>query len=895
MRHVDAAPGFLASKLHPPRPTIQNIARPRLIELLRRFGDRPLTLVCAPAGAGKSTLLSEWFAASDIPSAWISLDERDRDLASFLVYLVAAMQQLAPGMTLDTRNLLRAPTQPPLATLAASVSNDLDQIDTPFLLVLDDYHLIANPEVDEVLVQLLRYPPRNMRLVVATRVEPPWPLAAFRARGLMANVRYADLQFTGDESGAFARKMLGDDLAEDVAAVMHEESEGWAAGLQLMALVAVQGTRPNLVGEVGPSADISKYLFNEVLALQPTHIQDRLLQLSILGRFSGSLCEAVCDRVAGEYQPEPWGRAFLSHIEQLNLFINALDTRHEFYRFHHLFRRFLAERLRDRATPEEIGALHRRASAWFAAQGLIDEAVDHALVAGDAAAAADLVAGWRRDLYDREQFARLARMLRRVPDAVKGTSPGLLLAQARIATMNWRFTEAAVFLDRAEAELAQAPQGADRTEAAGELAVLRGILDLWAGNAEILVIGQQRALELLPLDATHLRGLAHMGVAAGLWQLGDRSGAWAYTNDRLAETSPDLPVFATLLQTQAFMHWLDSNLPSLLVTGQRLLAVSEDLELPDQIALAHYFCGIALYARDELDLAREHLAVAVAARFNLRLLWWCQAAGTLALTYQALGEPALAQQVMTDARDFLLERHAVRILPNLDAFQAEINRMQGRLVDASAWAAQAEPSPLAWALTALEPRVAQARVQLARGGSTGSESAAALLAELRAFCLRVPNRRLLMEVDALGALLDDALGQRESALETVARLVLEAAPDGWVRLFADLGQPMESLLRELAARRHAPIEVARLLNAFPARPGRLALTAQTGLAEPLTERELEILELLGARESNKEIAAQLYIAPSTVKRHTLNIYRKLGVNGRREVVVRATQLGILPA
>jgi LuxR family maltose regulon positive regulatory protein len=169
------------------------------------------------------------------------------------------------------------------------------------------------------------------------------------------------------------------------------------------------------------------------------------------------------------------------------------------------------------------------------------------------------------------------------------------------------------------------------------------------------------------------------------------------------------------------------------------------------------------------------------------------------------------------------------------------------------------------------------------------------LAELRAFCLRVPNRRLLMEVDALGALLDDALGQRESALETVARLVLEAAPDGWVRLFADLGQPMESLLRELAARRHAPIEVARLLNAFPARPGRLALTAQTGLAEPLTERELEILALLGARESNKEIAAQLYIAPSTVKRHTLNIYRKLGVNGRREVVVRATQLGILPA
>jgi len=348
------------------------------------------------------------------------------------------------------------------------------------------------------------------------------------------------------------------------------------------------------------------------------------------------------------------------------------------------------------------------------------------------------------------------------------------------------------------------------------------------------------------------------------------------------------------LQAQGFLSWLDGDLTSLEQTAERLLRVSNELDLADQVALAHYFLGVVHYARNDLAAAAHHLTLAVAARFTMRLLWWSQAAGVLALTLQVSEHPEQARHMLDAAHAVLLERHALRILPNLGAYQAELDRLQGRLADASAWAVQVEPGPLTWVLVALDPRVAQVRVFLAEEPATRLDRAAALLAEVRAFCHRVQNPRLLMEIDALDALLADRRGQRELALETLAQAVLAAESAGWVRLFVDLGDPMARLLEQLAARRVVPHTIARILDAFPARHRAPSLPEQPGLTEPLSERELEILALLEARDSNKEIATQLFIAPSTVKRHTLNIYRKLEVNDRREAVTRARELGLLP-
>jgi LuxR family maltose regulon positive regulatory protein len=848
--------------------------------------------------------LTEWLAHVDTPYGWVSLDERDNEIDVFLGYVLAAVRTAFPTIAQDTRDLLSAATPPPLAAVANSLSNDLDRLDAQFLLVLDDYQVISNPQIHELLLQVLQHPPAMLHLIVATRSDPPWSLATLRARGQMAELRFPDLQFTSAESATLLHSALGGTLHGDVIATLHDESEGWAAGLQLMTLVlhGEEITQPQRLQLPAATEDIGAYLLAEVLSKQTPADEDRLLQMSIRGRFSASLCEAVCTRDAAQSAvgdgPEGWGREFLTRLDHDNLFIISLDAHHEFYRFHHLFQQFLADRLTERSSAKAIVGLHRRASAWFAAQGFIEEALDHALAAGETEAAAQLVARHRYALYNHEQFARLARWLRLLPATVKEHTPELLLAEARIATMNWRYTEAAVFLDRAEQELAKrGPEQPDADALKGELVTLRGILQFWDGDAERFLAAARYALEALPAEASHLRGLAHTGIAAGLYLLGDAQSARAYLDDQLASVAPQLPVYAWLLQTSGFLHWLDGDLTSLQDAARRLLRVSESLELPDLQATAHYFLGAVHYARNELAAAEEQLERAVAARFTMRLLWWCQAAGVLGLTYLALGRPEDAQQTLEDGHAFLLEQHAVRILPNIGAYQAEVNRLQHRLVEATTWAAGVDPLPLTWSLAVVDPRLVQVRVFLSQGRATSLEQAGELLAQLRAYCDQVPNRRLLMEVEALAALLNASRGESERALEMLERVVLTAETDGWVRLFVDLGPGMERLLTHLAARGIAPHYIAHILAAFPVEPATITPrgpAVQSPLIDLLSERELEVLTLLAQRYSNKEIAERLFIAPATVKHHTINIYQKLDVSDRRQAVAQATALGLLP-
>ena len=373
-------------------------------------------------------------------------------------------------------------------------------------------------------------------------------------------------------------------------------------------------------------------------------------------------------------------------------------------------------------------------------------------------------------------------------------------------------------LERARDALTRATLDQTRAEvAAAELTVLRGTLDLANGNAERLLSELPPALALLPIDASHLRGLAHMGIAAAYWQRGDAGAAQRYLDSHLANASPQLPVYSVLLQAQGMLHWLNGSFTDLMAVARRLLSVSQELDLPDQLAFAHFYLGIGHLARNELDEAREHLETTIAARYSMRLLSWCHAVGTLAKVYQALGRPEDAVRTLNEGRDFLLERHAVRVLPNLGAFQAEIDLFQDRTADASAWAAQVEPGPLAWSLGTVEPRLVQARVFVSQGDPASLDRATALLTEIRDFCGKVPYRLLLMQVDMLSALIADRQGQRAAALETVEELILNAERDAWVRLFVVAGEPMQDLLRELAGRQVSSHTIARILKAFPPR------------------------------------------------------------------------------
>lgn len=894
---TDAALGLVGTKLSPPRLNRDHISRPRLIAQLEASRDRPLVLLRAPAGSGKSTLLAEWLGQGTLASGWVSLDEDDDDLEGFLGYLLAAIRRSFPQARLATRDLLQALTLPPIEALVASLADDLAKLPEDFVLVLDDYHCMTNPAIHDLLQQILRHPPERLHLVIATRAEPPWPLTRWQVRGQVSELRYEDLLFSAEEAAGFLRQMLGDTFAQDLVVTLHDESEGWAAGLQLMALT-LKGRSPSSVRgmlTLDRGDDIEAILLEEVFSRQALQVQERLLRMSILNRFSASLCEAV-DIASTNEGGSRWGEAFLTWLGDANLFIIPVDSSHEYFRFHHLFQQFLEERLRDQYDQVEIAALHLRASRWFESHGLIEEAIHHALAANHAQEAADIVARHRHGLYNEEQFARLTRWLRLLPAEIKEHHSGLLLAEARIATMNWRFMEAAVFLDHADRELGRvALEGEGANVAAAELLALRSILDFWAGDADRVATASRHLLEVLPPDQTHLLGLAHTGMTTSAYLMGNLDEALAYLDVQLASIAPQNPSFAWLLQTQAFLYWLHGDLVRLQHSATRLRQVSETLELADQEALSHFLLGAVHYARNELDVAEHHLRRAVAARFIMRLMWWGQAAGLLALTLQARGQGDEAQRVVDDAQAFLLERHAMRLLPNVGAFQAELDRRAGRYGPAVAWARQVTPGPLAWALAVVEPRVAQVRALLSEDSAVALNQASTLLAELRAFCARLPNRRLCLEVDALAVLLEEQQGDHENALQALRLVVQETESDGWVRLYVDLGDDMEHLLRQLPRQGVSPRAIERILAAFPIQAPLSQAPDQSRLIEPLSKRELEILALLVERYSNKEMAERLFISPGTVKRHTISVYRKLDVNDRRQAVARATELGLLPA
>ncbi len=413
-------PALIRTKFYRPPLPADWVPRPQLLERLQQQRQRPLTLVCAPAGFGKSTLLSAWLERCDWRSAWLSLDDGDNDLATFLSYIVAAVQTLFPEFGTDTQALLDAVTMPPLPVIVGSLSNDLDEIDESFLLVLDDYHVIHNPAIHDLLSRLLSNPPRALHLVLAARHDPPLPITSLRARAAISEIRSPNLRFSLTEALAFLRQTLDPQIDESRAALFNQKTEGWAAGLRLVALSTWhKDSEAKLATLDSNDAVLMDYFASEVLAQQPAALQEFLIKTSILDRLYGSLCEAVAQ--ASDLAVS--GQTYLAWLEELNLFITPLDDRREWFRYHPLFRQLLQHQLERRYPRDEIVALHQRASRWLAAHDLLEEAVRHALLTDSAADAAQIVAQQCRHLMNQDEWHRLEALLQVLPFGVVEGQP----------------------------------------------------------------------------------------------------------------------------------------------------------------------------------------------------------------------------------------------------------------------------------------------------------------------------------------------------------------------------------------------------------------------------------------------------------------------------------------
>ena len=603
---------ILATKLYVPprRPNV--VLRPRLVERLNAGLHRKLTLISAPAGFGKTTLLSEWVADCQRPAAWLSLDAGDNDPVGFLTYLVAALQTIAPTIGAGVMGVLQSPQPPPAETILTALFNDITTRPDTFILILDDYHVLDAKGVDTALTFLLEHLPPQMHLVIATREDPQLPLARFRARDQLTELRAADLRFTPAEAAGFLTEVMGLDLAADTIAALETRTEGWIAGLQLAAL-SLQGQHDAtsfIQSFTGSDQFITDYLLEEVLQQQPQRVQAFLLRTSILDRLSGPLCDAVLR------DPAASGQDTLHYLDRANLFLVPLDNERRWYRYHHLFADLLRQRLHQRATSSggdavgDVTELHRRASVWYEDHGLEIEAFQHAAAANDIARVERLIEGAGVPLYFRGTVVPVLRWLESLPTTVLDATPSLWVMAAS-AVLLVDHTAVEQKLQAAEAALAQRAPGAEPDDRirdlVGRIAALRATLAVVQHDGDAIITQSRRALEYLHPDNLPVR-------TATTWSLGH---AYQLQGDRVAASQAYHEVIAigeasghSIYTIAATIHLgqvqeADNQLHQATRTYKRVLHLAGD---PPQVIACEAQLGLAriCYQWNDLRAAEQH-------------------------------------------------------------------------------------------------------------------------------------------------------------------------------------------------------------------------------------------------------------------------------------------------
>jgi LuxR family maltose regulon positive regulatory protein len=873
-----AAP-LVTTKFHVPVSRRSVVARTRLNDRLTRVLESRLTLVSAPAGFGKSTLVAEWVAhgrSGGFVCAWLALDDRDNDSRRFWQYVIAALQTAVPGVGTDA--LTELESGQPTETVVAALLNDLDAVSQELLLVLDDYHVIELLDVHEGMTFLLDHLPARVHIVITSRADPALPLPRLRARGDLFEVRAADLRFTTDEAAAYFNDVMQLGLTARDVASLEGRTEGWIAALQLAGL-SMQG-RDDVGGFIsefaGDDRYIVDYLLGEVLHNLPADTRRFLLQTSILGRLTASLCDAVTAR--------PDSQATLESLERANLFLVPLDERRQWYRYHHLFADVLRARLLEEL-PGELQELHRRAGEWLEQQGERVDAIAHLLEAGAFARASELIELATVAMGQAREEVLLRSWYEALPADAFVDRPVLHVGfvGAQMQTGSMEGVEA--HLDAAEAALASAnPVFFDEASFAAlpaTIAMYRAALARLHGDVAATAVHARRALELAGEDQLLQQGAAASLIGLAAWAGGDLDEAYRWFAEGMATlgrggfhadvvggmvTLADLRIAqgrlgAALALYEEGLRLATADAPPVLRGASDMhIGIAEILRERNDLAGAAEHLDAALDLGDANGLPKNPYRRRVAAA---RLAW---ARGELTAATDLLGEAARVYNT-----DFSPE-----VEPPL-AVRARVHIVMGQLDDARRWASERglsaadEPSYVreyehltlvrlllaAGELDDAEAMLEQALPAAVQGGRAGSE----------------------IEILMLQARLQHARGERATLDDALDRAEVEA----YVRLFLDEGAALHPILRES--------ERGRLILASD-RPAAARPTAQPGLVEPLSDRELDVLRLLRSELSGPDIARELVVSLNTVRTHTKNIYTKLGVNNRRAAVNRADELGL---
>lgn len=903
---------LLQTKLFAPTRHNTWVTRSRLLKRLNdglQFGHK-LLLISAPPGFGKTTVITEWLAQTDaafapVVAAWYSLDEGDNDLARFMTYLYATLERLGGNRAewQELRELLQVSPMPVMETLLVAALNILqpDTQSIPRVLVLEDYHVIQNTEIHRALAYWLDHASPGLHLAITSRADPPLPLARLRARMQLTELRAADLRFNADEAAAFLNRTMGLPLTPAQITTLEERTEGWIAGLQLAALSLQKNADADamLRAFTGTHRYIMDYLVEEVLQREPESIQTFLLHTSLLERFNASLCDAVAPDNDG-------ANAQLEYLERRNLFIIPLDDRREWYRYHHLFAQVLRQRLR-RLHPGQIAPVYERASEWFQTRDLRQEAVEYALNAQAYDRAAQLLEQSANEMLQKGEHATLRRWLDTLPATTLDAHPSLWLARARAFVISHELDQAENALQQAQRAIDRLPVSAEMTTLSSQRAAIGATIALNRNDVVRTLSLGQVALETLDAQNALWRGsvLLHMGVAYDWIGQLERAVECFTESRRLGEQANDLPgallAIANLgAAEKTRAHY--QHAAEIFRQGMQLDVTQKANYLPGAIYLYTDLSEL-LYEWNDLSGARplidqvversELLGLTRARVTGYRLLArWLYAVGK---TEQAMTNIARATQ--------LADEHKIpdHYASPARALQVVLWLNTGNLERALEWAQHCGLDIDApFDKPRQEEYLALARVHLANHEPLRAQH---ILECMIADADKHGRTESVIWALALLALTPVAQEKTDLARDTLVRALALAEPQNFVRTFLDLGEPMQARLRAARSIPDKQPQFASLQNYIakitlpagastaPAKTTAPAAVPVPADIDALTDRELQVLQLVAQGLSDKQIATRLIVATGTVKRHLNNIYSKLGVNSRTQALARARQVG----
>jgi LuxR family maltose regulon positive regulatory protein len=911
---------LLATKFYIPQVTPELVSRPRLIERLKTGLLRKLTLISAPAGFGKTTVLSEWIHQSEgaeshvrPPVAWVSLDRGDNDPALFWAYFIAALQTIEENIGDSTLGALQSPQPPLIESILTTLINEIAAVPDHFTLVLEDYHLIESQAIHDALAFLLDHLPQQMHLVIATRADPPLPLALLRGRGQLTEIRAADLRFTLDETAAFLNEAMELDLSEEDIAALEARTEGWIASLH-MAAASMQGRKDisDFIAALRESDRfVLDYLTEEVLQRLPPSTQSFLMETAILDRLTGPLCDAV---TGGNN-----GQEILEQLEIFNLFVMPLDRDQHWYRYHRLFAELLRTQL-SKSKPDLVSILHHRASDWFEAEGLTDEAIHHSSAAGDFARTANLIEPVVVAMAAQNRMATLLGWLAKLPDEVVAERPWLCVSGACANLFTGQLNAVEPLLQCAESRLSEGSQEqsvetiADHARIHGYVMTIRAFMAHSQGDIPRTIELSHEALGYLTDGDSVMRSSLALILGLACFASGEMASASQYLEEAAAISKAAGHIYTALtaicylgdLQTrQGHLHQAAKIYQQAL---QLAAAWGNGQPLP-AAGRAYVGLGQVFYEWNEVDRAALHLDQGIQLGEQAQE-WSVALRGYLPMSWvkQSLGEANAAMDTLKRAESISHKAAMATEASQVPSWEVRLSLAQGNLAAAARWATS-QKAELSLHdepdyriefvyLTLVRVRIAQDEANEMPG----------LLEGWRQLAEEQERTGSVIEILILQALAFATLGNTDRAIAALEQALSLAEPEGHVRTFLNEGEPMVRLLHQAASRGIAPDYVRKLLAASQdsmlqreahrkgvqiGPPVSVHKLEPLPLVEPLTMRELDMLRLIAAGLSNKQIAEELYLSVNTVKTHNKTLYSKLNVHSRIQATQRAGELALL--